>query len=304
MRSDQSKTVIAFYSPEYRGSLHFFGCASLGFAGGRNAKTDFIRRFPVELEAMEISGSYDACIREAKEAAGERQIRACIALTGNVGNENVFCRELYAMLRCPIVGGGAAIDLASNTAGLLARGGEANLLLITDDRFCVEVNCKNIHTRLSRHTMTFDRPRVLLAIDGEDATDWLAAKKVALGLQSDDWEHLTFSDGNGINAHFRLQDSRILSGRDLERNMDLRILRQEDVQEAMQSFYADEQAIIFGCAGLRGLLEREIETQALGLFLFGEICYTGAQADFGNLMLSKLRIRPVTERNTGGTEQL
>ena len=290
MRSKQTKKPIAFYTPDYRGRLDFFGCASLKIAGESGAQTGLARRFPIEPEAIEVSGSYETCIREAREVAERQRIQACIVLTGNAGNENAFCRELNTALRCPMVGGGAAVDLASNTAGLLARGGEANLLLISDDRFCVEVSCKNIHTPLSRHRMTLGEPRTLLAIDGEDAADWLAAKKVALGLQSDDWEHLTFSDENGINTHLSLQNGQIQSGRNLERIMDLRFVRQEDVQATMQSFYADEQAIVFGCAGLGGLLEREIETRSLGLFLFGEVCYSGERADFGNLMLSKLRL--------------
>lgn len=289
MKSEKSTKSIAFYTPDYKGRPDFFGCASLAIAGPKTERSNALRRFPIEPEAIEISGSYETCLREAQQVAGEERVRACIALTGNAGNENAFCRSVYSVLRCPVVGGGAAIDAASATAGLIALGGEANLLLITDDRFTIEVDCRNIHSVLSCHEMKLGDVRTLLEIDGKKAVDWLAGKRAELGLASSDWEHLTCSDLNGINAHLSLQKNRIKSGRDLERTMALRYVGQADVFGAVQSFYEDQNAIVFGCAGLLGLLEREIKTEALGLFMFGEICYRNAQVDFGNLMLSKIR---------------
>jgi hypothetical protein len=60
----------------------------------------------------------------------------------------------------------------------------------------------------------------------------------------------------------------------------------------MARFYDDPAAIIFGCAGLKGLLEEPLEGSGLGLFLYGEVCTAGSVSQFGNLMLSKLRILP------------
>ena len=39
-----------------------------------------------------------------------------------------------------------------------------------------------------------------------------------------------------------------------------------------------------------GILPAELHSPGLGLFLFGEVCTVNGQAEFGNLMLSKLRI--------------
>ena len=58
------------------------------------------------------------------------------------------------------------------------------------------------------------------------------------------------------------------------------------------AFYDDPDAVVFGCAGLGGILERPLDTPSLGLLLFGEVCTVGDHADFGNLMLSKLRVLP------------
>ena len=72
--------------------------------------------------------------------------------------------------------------------------------------------------------------------------------------------------------------------------MILRYIDHEEVYEAIREFYDDNDAIIFGCAGLSGLLDVPLQTKSLGLFLFGEVCTTNGTAEFGNLMLSKLRI--------------
>ena len=41
---------------------------------------------------------------------------------------------------------------------------------------------------------------------------------------------------------------------------------------------------------IKGILPAELHSPGLGLFLFGEVCTVNDQAEFGNLMLSKLRI--------------
>ena len=70
----------------------------------------------------------------------------------------------------------------------------------------------------------------------------------------------------------------------------LRLAKPDTVLPRMQAFYDDPDALIFGCAGLKGILPAELHSPGLGLFLFGEVCTVNGQAEFGNLMLSKLRI--------------
>lgn len=83
----------------------------------------------------------------------------------------------------------------------------------------------------------------------------------------------------------------IKSGRDVQTTMLLRYVSHDKVYERMRSFYDDSNAIVFGCAGLSGLLDRPLDTNSLGLFLFGEVCTVDGTAEFGNLMLSKLIIQ-------------
>jgi hypothetical protein len=78
----------------------------------------------------------------------------------------------------------------------------------------------------------------------------------------------------------------------LQSKMLLRYVPQNLVRDRMARFYDDPAAIIFGCAGLKGLLEEPLESPGPGLFLYGEVCTANGVSQFGNLMLSKLRVIP------------
>ena len=94
----------------------------------------------------------------------------------------------------------------------------------------------------------------------------------------------------GVNAHLSCEGGKLVSGRDLCPQMTLRLAKPDTVLPRMQAFYDDADTLIFGCAGLKGILPAELHSPGLGLFLFGEVCTVNDQAEFGNLMLSKLRI--------------
>ena len=74
--------------------------------------------------------------------------------------------------------------------------------------------------------------------------------------------------------------------------MQLRYLPPDEAQKRIEAFYTeDSDAIVFGCAGLKQTLSETVKTNALGLFMFGEVCTVGDHSDFGNLMLSKLILK-------------
>lgn len=140
------------------------------------------------------------------------------------------------------------------------------------------------------HSLTFSG-RYIKTIDGEDALKWYQKKQTEYNLPHTDFEHLTLSDKNGINAHFSVRDGMLFSGRDLNETMLLRFLPVDKAQERIAAFYNDENAIVFGCAGLKQTLSASIKTNALGLFMFGEVCTINGTSDFGNLMLSKITFK-------------
>lgn len=282
-------TELIFTTTGSWNDLHGFGCASLGLAGQCDNATEGVSVWPFALQGYILTGSYTDILKEIAVVADTAF--AAIVLFGNAGGENQFLRDIQKFLHCPIVGGGAAIDPATNRSALITGNGEAAVFLITDDRFTYTAETQCIHSHiLGTCSLTLEDPRTIRTIDGRDPVQFLADLKRSLNISADDFEHLTLSDERNINAHLSLSGGKIKSGRDLQETMLLRYVPHKAVYDAMQDFYDDPEAIVFGCAGLSGLLDKPLATKSLGLFLFGEVCYVDGVADFGNLMLSKLRI--------------
>lgn len=291
---EKKKYKIGFFTPDNKITGEFFGAATFGIAVDKfgDIYADEYVFSSYELEGIKLAGTYDEVLQSATKAATEYDVKVAIVLTGNAGDENQFLTNLSTAVKCPIVGGGAAINLETGKSALLDEvGSEASVLFITDNDYEFETSYLNIHTNVvSEHCMGFRDNRVLDTIDGEPAAKWLDDKKMELGFSSTDFEHVTFATTSGINAHLSMNDGKICSGRDLEESMVLRYIDKSDVDKVMQRFYQDSDAIIFGCAGLRGILNAPIITNSIGLFMFGEICYVNNEAEFGNLMLSKIKI--------------
>ncbi len=266
-----------------------FGCASLGLPGVCSNDEKRVVTDPRELEGIALTGTYDEILSKVEQI--QENVQAAILLFGNAGGENAFLRDLQKILTCPIVGGGAAIDFATNTKGLITGRGEAALLLITDQRYTYTTETLCIHDQiLDTCKLVLEDPRTILTINGVDAVAFYNQKRRELGLSDTDFEHLTLSDLQNVNAHLSIPAGKLVSGRDLQETMLLRYVDHAKVYETMRNFYDDRDAVVFGCAGLSGILDKPLDTKSLGLFLFGEVCMADGYAEFGNLMLSKLRI--------------
>lgn len=266
-----------------------FGCASLGLPGICSNEENGHAQYSDPIDGIVLTGKYDQILDQVAKC--DQKILAAIVLFGNAGDENQFMLKLQRYVSCPIVGGGAAIDGQTGRSGLITGGGDAAVFLITDERYTYRAVTQCIHDHiLGKVTLKTADPRTILTINGQDAAAFLAAKRRELGLDENDFEHLTISDLRNVNAHLSCIDGVIKSGRDVHEKMILRYVPHEKVYDAMRAFYEDDNAIVFGCAGLSSLLDKPLNTKSLGLFLFGEVCTVDGEAEFGNLMLSKLVI--------------
>lgn len=181
-----------------------------------------------------------------------------------------------------------------SVGGLIVGGGQASVLLIDDEDYDVSVETKNIHGHIvGTFRVDFDdkNPRVVTAIDGQNPKAWLDAQKKALGFSPDDFVHFTLSDLRGVNAHLSWNGETVVSGRDLEHEMIARYVLPEEVYRSVFDFYNDdEDAIVFGCAGIKSITGEISAVKSLGLYMYGEICTVESDAVFGNLMLSKITL--------------
>ncbi len=277
---------LRFYTPSYRDAEEF-GAATFGFAGFEDETVRHSMLYPEDVSGIALCGTYDECLNNIPSG----NFKAGIVLFGNAGNENKFMRKLCEKLQIPFVGGAAAIDPKTGESALLYGHNQVALFLIDDDRFEFTAVCENVHyDNLGEHKISFT-DRYIDKIDGVDALSWFNNERKKLGVSENDFEHLTLTDEYGINAHLSVKDGRLFSGRDVNEKMFLRYLPPECAQDRIAKFYDDKDAIIFGCAGLKGTLDHGIKSDGLGLFMFGEVCTTDiGHSDFGNLMLSKLKI--------------
>ena len=278
---------IAFYNPKHVPEEGVFGAATLGLAGMPDAKDDAVYEFKLQPHGIVLNGTYEEVLSQIEDA----DYKAAIVLFGNAGGENLFMKQISAKLDCPIIGGGAAMD--GPVGGLIAGGGQVSVLLIDDENYKAMIKMKNIHYRTHCSCQVdFDEasPRIVKAIDGENPAQWLKKQKAKLGLAETDFEHFTLSDMRGINAHLSWDGENIVSGRDLEHEMISRYIKPEEVYDTVYDFYNDdENTIVFGCAGIKGITGEITSVKSLGLYMFGEICMTMGGAEFGNLMLSKIK---------------
>ena len=274
--------TITFATPEKWNAVQTFGCATQRFAGMRPDPAQYEK----DLQGTVLTGTYENILEEAKKLP---KADVAIVVFGNAGGENVFLQKLQAILNCPMVGGGAAF---TQTPGLVTGGGEAAVLVIDDDRYTFETVTQCVHEELVEAcVLELADARTVLTINGQDAAAYLKEKKALYGIAETDFEHMTLTNKLGVNAHLSLADGVVKSGRDLHKTMDLRRVPHEKVTQMAKAFYDDADAIVFGCAGLGGILDEIPNTPSLGLFLFGEVCTVDGKAEFGNLMLSKLRIK-------------
>ena len=280
---------FAYYGPHCgKTAGDWFGAMTYGFPD-TDVFTDEIRIYP-DLEGASVYGSYEQCLDLARSVAS--LAKAAIVFTNNRGGENCFMRELSKILNCPMAGGGAAIGDDPAVRSLPEADAQAGLFCITDPKVSIRAEFENIHSHiLGECDLEFTDPRLLEKVNGEDASEFLRRIKAEHGFAETDFEHLTFSTLEGINAHLNRNDGvNIRSGRDLEHRMLLRYVEPEEVQKKIEAFYQKEDSLVFGCAGLRGILNHGFSAAGFGGFLFGEICTVNGHADFGNLMLSRLRI--------------
>lgn len=273
--------TITFATPENWEKVQDFGCATLRFAGNWSDPATYEN----DLQGHVLTGTYEEIL---KAAADIKKADVAIVFFGNAGGENGFLHELQAILGCPMVGGGAAFTAKP---GLVTDSGEAAVLVVDDDRYTFATETQCVHRELlDTCRLELEDERTILTINGQNAASYLKEKKAAYGVPETDFEHITLTDELGVNAHLSFADGKIKSGRDLQETMYLRRVPHEEVTAAAWEFYDDKDAIVFGCAGLGGILDEIPQTPSLGLFLFGEVCTVDGKAEFGNLMLSKLRI--------------
>ncbi len=287
---------------------HTFGSTTLGFCCNDrwiDSNTPDYYRFPYKIEGIIINDSLEGAYLQLDKLLKDevyKRVKGAVILFGNCGNENTFMKYIRKKFQVPFIGGSSAIGEDGVAGRILPNNNQVSILLITDDRYAFEWESKNIHNNVLEQAIVLgNHPRYIENFKIQDnvirAYDYIqeiaAQKKVESGL----CERIAISDSHGRNIHLIPDGLNFKCGADLpeDRKILIRYTSVDNAYMEMSDFFSSDNSLIFGCAGLKSIIAgRGLSTgkNSVGLFMFGEVTGINGYPDFGNLMLTKIRVLP------------
>jgi len=278
---------------------HTFGCAAHGFARagvwqepGEPAAGIWPRSLPGEA----VAGAYEQVWAQLDRIAW-RPAAAVILFSQARGIESFLNRWQARFPGVPVAGGGAALGAGQTVGEILPAAADVAVLLIRDGQW--RVDALNVHDRIGRlFAFRADGPRTITHLREDKNGDWLAAATVFRDLQAGDGrgetdcESLTLCDKAGRNIHCRFDGEVLHTGADLpaDGRLECRVVSRAEAAARLAEFCAVPNALVFGCAGLRSLLDAPLPVAPGTLvgFMFGELVTLVGRPQFGNLMAARL----------------
>jgi hypothetical protein len=294
---------IAFQTSDFcpKKELFTFRCITHGFANQKNwVNPDEGKSacWDEELNGTILSGKYDEVLTRLQSL--DFKPKLCIAIFArNVGVE-LFINHFNQLMPDVILAGGvAAIPDIQVSNELVPLSEDIRLLAVSEDRF--EFHSLNIYEKTGMEVeikKTSDRDFELLRIipggNWLNAVDFYRQQQKMFDIECSNFESLTFSDRNERNLHFSIVGNSMHAGAILpdDNILHLRLISEKDAEERVADFITDKRSLIFGCAGIRSLIQKPLYTGANSLagFMFGEIVSQNNKAILGNLMLAKIKM--------------
>lgn len=289
--------------PKFDGTT--FGCASYGLAspevwsspresGCASARTPF--------SGEVVAGRYAEVLERLPRITFVPQA-AIILFSRGTGVEPFLERWQKLFPQVPVAGGAAARGSGQERGELLPPAEDVAVLLLADGPWQTET--LNVHTAAGP-VWEFQSagPRTIARLcqpggHWEPAATVFRVVQAESGRGNEDCESITFSDLNCRNLHCAFSGEALQTGADLpaDGRLRLRTVARADAAEKLGCFCAAPSALVFGCAGLRGLLDAPLVPGGVGGltgFLFGELVTLAGRPQFGNLMAARLVRRPVS----------
>jgi hypothetical protein len=280
-----------------------FGCTVYGFANYQqwiNPKEPLAGIWDESLQGSVVAGNYDIVLNSLVTL--EFKPKVCIIFFNKpTGIESFINRIIQIIPGVPFIGGGAALSNGQTEGELIPPGKDVVLLAVGEGNFVLEsLNIYDKNDLAVEIKKTSPREFRLLRIlpDGEwqNASDFYRRLQKSFGLESTNFESMTFCDEVDRNIHFSIAGNSLHAGANLpdDGKLFLRTLISNNVERRVADFMSDERVLIFGCAGIRSLIKTPLYTgrNSLAGFMFGELVTLKSNPMFGNLMLAKLKIKP------------
>ena len=274
-----------------------FGAAAHGYAGAgvwHQPDEPAVEFWPQALPGEPVVGTYAAVWAHLDRMAW-RPAAAILLFSHAQGIEAFLEKWNVRFAGVPVAGGGAALGEGQTAGELLPAAPDVAVLLIRDGRWQAET--LNVHDRTGQ-ALEFraDGPRTITHLREHDAyfpaATAFRALQAAYGLAKIDCESLTLCDTGGRNIHCRIDGEVLHTGADLpaDGRLECRVVSRADAASRLAEFCAVPNALVFGCAGLRSLLDAPLPVApgTLAGFMFGELVTIGGRPQFGNLMAARL----------------
>jgi hypothetical protein len=276
-----------------------FGCASHGLAAPgvwSDPQAPSLVSAPRPFSGEVVAGSYADVLEQLRHISFIPQA-AIILFSGGTGAEK-FLQEWQKLFPAvPVTGGAAARGNGQERGELLPPAEDVGVLLLTEGSWQAET--LKVHDVVgTAWQFRADGPRTITHLRRSASNSWetaaaaFRAAQTKLGRENTDCESITWSDVNGRNLHCSFAGEFLQSGADLppDGQLLLRTISRAEAAKKLGQFCAQPNALVFGCAGLRSLLDAPFATgsDCLAGFLFGELVTLAGQPQFGNLMASRL----------------
>ncbi len=285
--------TIRFWTPGHAPAedSRTFGCATHGLAGPGLwvAPTDATHAgWPTRVTGTTLAGTYAGVLAQL-EKLPQPPAAAVVVFARGTSTETFLERWTALLPGVPAVGGAAA------SPELRPAAADVAVLLIQAGRWRAET--LNAHDATPvRVAVNSADPRTLSELRRLPDGAWETAAEFYRARQREhqvtDCESVTFSDAGGRNIHCSLAGETLRSGANLppDGRLTLRTVSRAQAAARLAEFCAVPNALVFGCAGLRSLLDAPLPVAPGTLvgFMFGELVTLDNRPQFGNLMAARL----------------
>jgi hypothetical protein len=282
-------------------SLEVYGCSSHGFSNENTCITPTTEgniAWSHQLPGEVLNGTYQSVLDSLIGLPFVPKV--CIVLYKKAEGFEYFLTQVGNIFpNTSFIGGGASFVNGLEEGELIPEAEDVCVFAVSGDNYKVDTlniyedtNIQVEFEAASKREIT--KIKELPDGEWETATSFYKRKQIEFGIASNVFENLCFCDKNRRNLHCSISDDTLFVGANLpdKKILTLNYISHKKAVEKLKIFIDDTDSLIFGCAGIRSLINENVFTgnKSLAGFMFGEIVKCGEKVELGNLMLTKLKV--------------
>ena len=276
-----------------------FGCSTHGYTSNNrwvNPKEKCVDYWDHKLFGEAIAGDYKTVLDTMLNL--DFTPKFCLAFFNKAKGMEEFIKQFNLIFPLvSILGGGASRAEGQSSGELIPPSQDVSVLAVSEGKFTIQ--SRNIYQRTDisveikrTSDREFELLRELPGGEWQNALKFYSDQQKFNDINEANFEFMAFCDNYNRNVHCSPEGQSLKTGADLpdDNILHFGIVTYKDAEQKLSDFFADDNSLIFGCAGIQSLLTSPIKTgkNSLAGFMFGEVVTMEGQPMFGNLMLAKL----------------